>query len=195
MASVLAFGEVSSAPAVRHKRWTREECARVASVIDLEPYELIEGELVDRMGKGHAHSYTLMLIMEWLRAQFPARQVAQEVEIDVRPEDNPTSEPQPDALVLACSFGELAPRPQPADIWLLIEVADSSLSLDLGQKRDLYCRAGIADYWVVDVVNRRVIVHRDPGPEGYASIIAYAETEAIAPLAAPDHFLVLANLA
>jgi hypothetical protein len=54
------------------------------------------------------------------------------------------------------------------------------------QKAELYARAGIPDYWVLDVDKRRMIVHRNPASGKYTSIIVYAEHESVSPLAAPE---------
>lgn len=177
------------------KRWTRDECAQMATLFDLSRYELIEGELIQKMSKGHPHSIYIMLAVDWLRARFPLRTVAQEISIDVRPEDNPTSEPEPDIVVLRCDFRDLAPRPKSSDILMLIEVADSTLSLDLGAKRDLYARAGIPDYWVLDANRRQIWVHRDPADGVYRSVTLAGEHDAIRPLAAPEAEFALDRLA
>lgn len=187
--------EFADAPPPRRKRWTRDECAQLATLFDLHRFELIDGELIEKMGKNHPHMLVLMLMVEWLRTVFPPRQVAQEISIDLRPEDNPASEPEPDAVVLNRSFALVAPRPQPADILLVVEVADSTLATDLGPKRDLYARAGIPDYWVLDLAGRRTIVHREPVAGSYRSVIACEAHEAVSPLAAPEAMFVLAALA
>ena len=97
---------VMDAPTLPHKLWTREDCAVLekAGLIEAERYELIEGELMLKMGKKSPHMHAVMLLVEWLRIVYGSRLVAQEVSIDVRPEDNPTNEPEPDAIVLNRSF-------------------------------------------------------------------------------------------
>ncbi len=173
----------------RRKIWTRAECELLAS---LEPFqsqslELIEGELINRMGKGTLHTAIVAMLLELLAGVFGLSFVIQEPAIDVSPEDNPTSEPQPDLVVVSAKASSFARRrPGPVDIRLLVEVADSSLSFDRSIKAGLYARAGIADYWVVDVRNRRIIVHRDPLDGRYGSVLTYAVGEEIAPLAAPE---------
>jgi Uma2 family endonuclease len=110
-----------------------------------------------------------------------------EAPIDVAPEDNPTNEPEPDVIVLKRELSHyLTGNPCPEDLRLVVEVADTSLNFDLTIKAALYARAGIIEYWVLDVTGRRLIVHRDSKAGGYASIIAYGEHESVAPLAAPE---------
>jgi len=67
---------------------------------------------------------------------------------------------------------------------LLVEIANTTLGFDLTTKARLYARAGIADYWVVDVPWRRIIVHRDPVDGEYRMVVSYAEGELVSPLAA-----------
>lgn len=76
-------------------------------------------------------------------------------------------------------------NPQPGEIRLVVEISSTSLAFDLTRKADLYARAGIADYWVLDLAGRRLIVHRQPEGGRYTQVIAYSEHEAVAPLAAP----------
>ena len=77
---------------------------------------------------------------------------------------------------------------------LVVEVSDSTLRFDLTVKAALYARAGIVEYWVLDVSGRRLIVHREPTPGGYRSVVAYSEFESIAPLASPQNKLQVAEL-
>ena len=118
---------------------------------------------------------------------FGFRFVNQEAPIDVAPEDNPTNEPVPDVIVLKRELSHfLSGNPRPEDLRLVAEIADSSLNFDLTTKAALYARAGIAEYWVLDVARRRLLVHRDVKASAYASIIAYSEHESVAPLASPQ---------
>jgi Uma2 family endonuclease len=76
-------------------------------------------------------------------------------------------------------------QPGPADIHLLIEAAETSLDYDLGEKAELYAAAGVRDYWVVDLINRRVVVHRDPDADGYRTVQALSGDSEVRPLAFP----------
>ncbi len=78
-------------------------------------------------------------------------------------------------------------NPQPSDVRLVVEISDSTLGFDLKVKAPLYARAGIPEYWVVDIAGKRVIVHRDPSGGAYTSVEAYSEQESVQPLAAPGH--------
>lgn len=95
------------------------------------------------------------------------------------------SEPEPDVMWLANK--DFSTRhPEPEDVLLLIEVADSSLAYDTTEKARLYAEAGIADYWVVNLLDNSVEVFRDPGPSGYGSRRTHRGDEEIHPLAFPD---------
>jgi len=171
------------------KRWTREECAVLETLApwDHQRLELIDAELINKMGPPRRHTIALTAVLGWLIQVFEGKYVNSYAPIDVAPEDNPTSEPQPDLIVLAKPSWEIRDaNPQPSDLRLVVEISDSTLGFDLTTKAALYARAGIADYWVLDVAARRLIVHRDPRNGLYQSITAYSEHEAVAPLAAPD---------
>lgn len=170
------------------KKWTREECGVLASAgIDLTHYELVEGELILTMGKKRAHSNVLRRLVILLGHLFGEEFVQHEVSLDVSPEDNPTSEPEPDAVVLRRSFSELADgNPRPGDVALVVEVADTTLRFDRTVKAGLYARAGLAEYWVVDTVGERVYVHRDALEGVYQSVVEFGREESVSPLAKPE---------
>jgi Uma2 family endonuclease len=180
-----------SPPAVQNpprKRWTRAECERLEAlgIFDQQRVELIEGELIDKMRKNRPHVNTAALLTAWLIQVFGGLRVNAEAPIDVAPEDNPTNQLVPDLVVLtrnyiASDFQSTTPQPRDLDL-----VVDTSLAFDLTVKAALYSRAGIAEYWVLDVPGRRLIAHRDPENGQYGSVTAYNEQEGVAPLAAPN---------
>jgi Uma2 family endonuclease len=69
---------------------------------------------------------------------------------------------------------------------LVVDVSDTTLALDLGEKAAMYAVHGITDYWVVDLQGHRVVIHREPTADGYASVRSVARGETISPLAFPD---------
>lgn len=150
-----------------------------------EHLELIEGELINKKGRTPRHVIAGMLLHEWLVGVFEFWHVLSHTAIDLAPSDNPSNEPEPDLVALRESFQELKARPQPENVLLVIEVADSTLLFDLATKAPLYARAGIPEYWVLDVNSRRLIVHREPIDGTYTSVLAYHEQESVAPLSAP----------
>jgi len=85
-------------------------------------------------------------------------------------------EPQPDVALLKPRLDFYATaRPTPADILLLVEVADTTLRTDLGRKARIYASGGVSEYWVVDLNNRVLYVHRSP------SGATYTERQVLAP--------------
>ena len=170
------------------KRWTRAECATLeaSGLLDQESLELVEGELISKMGKKRPHVSSFKRLHEWLVHVFGWRFVDAEAPIDVAPEDNPTSEPEPDLIVLRQDDSHFTSNPQPQDLRLVVEIAHTSLSFDLKVKAALYARAGVPEYWVLDVAGRRLLVHRNPQSGTYMDVAAYSEHESVSPLAAPQ---------
>ncbi|MGO9254759.1 MAG: Uma2 family endonuclease [Bryobacteraceae bacterium] len=173
------------------KRWTRAECEQVSELLPEQHLELVEGKLIDKMGKNWRHVSSLVVLQAWLVGIFGLLRVVPEPSIDVAPQDNPTSEPEPDLIVTKQDLQYYIDkgRPGPEDLQLVVEIADSSLRFDLTTKAALYARARIADYWVLDVAGRRMIVHRDPQAEGYRTVTVFGAEDSVAPLAAPTAFL------
>jgi Uma2 family endonuclease len=143
--------------------------------------------LIEKTGKSPRHVLALVVLLEWLHSVFGPLNVLPGAPVDVAPEDNPSSEPEPDLTVVRQDISCFAnSRPQPRDIALLVEIAGSSPNFDLTIKAGLYARAGIAEYWVLDIAGRRLIVHRNPADGRYTDIAAYSASESVAPLAAPS---------
>lgn len=182
--------------ALPHKRWTRAELEILESTGLLEGrhYELIEGELIDKMGKKRKHVNGVNRSRRILEEVFGANQVNSEAPIDIAPNDNTTNEPEPDVLVLRRNAEELANNPEPSDVALVVEVADSTLRCDLKVKAPLYARAGIVEYWVLDLNNRLLHVHRQPENGQYAERIELSENDSVAPLAKPGATIRIAQL-
>ena len=77
---------------------------------------------------------------------------------------------------------------------MIVEVADSSLRYDLGEKAMLYSQAGISDYWVVDIGGQVVHQHRNPTVDGYQEITVLDQSSKLSPLCKPEAELSLAEL-
>jgi Uma2 family endonuclease len=101
-------------------------------------------------------------------------------------------DPEPDFAVIAGTPRSSSGHPTMAD--LVVEVADSSLDFDTNEKRLLYARAGIREYWVVDINGRRLRIYRDPRGGDYASQLAFGPAEAVSPLAALSATVRVADL-
>ncbi len=187
----IALTEIPAPPAPAdppRKRWTRAECATLeaSGLLDQENLELVEGELISKMGKKRPHVTVSTLLHGWLVQVFGLRFVNAEAPIDVAPEDNPTNEPVPDLIVLRQDQSHYKSNPPAQDLRLVVEIADTSLAFDVRVKAALYARAGVPEYWVLDVSGRRLLVHRNPRAGTYADVAAYGEHESVSPLAAPE---------
>lgn len=162
--------------------------------VDLRQYELIEGELILKVGKNDPHILALVRFRRWLREFLEEEFVLSETPILVSATESSTSEPEPDVVVLARSIFEIGTKPSSPDILLVVEISHSTLHFDLTRKAALYARAGIREYWVLDINARRIIVHREPRAGKYTSILAYREEELVSCLAAPDHQIRVSEL-
>jgi Uma2 family endonuclease len=166
-------------------RWSREDCRMLESAGALTyRYELIEGDIVRHMGQKLPHRMGISRVTAWAYRIYGDALVQSQANIDVSPEDNPTSEPEPDVCILNLPLSQLLENPTADQIALLIEVADTTLRFDLTTKKNLYARAGITEYWVLDLTNRKLVVHRDPVDGDYASVMEYDATQSVAPLSA-----------
>jgi len=153
---------LSRHPVPRH-RLTVSEYHRLAEAGILgedDRVELLQGQLVDMSPIGPRHALAVDALNDLLMAA-TAGQAAVRVQNPVTV-DNST-EPQPDiALVRRPWRGYPGAHPGPEDVFLLVEVADSSLMTDAGAKLELYARAGIRELWIVDLTTDVVHVHRSP---------------------------------
>ena len=125
--------------------------------------ELIRGEIVPKMPSDPPHAAIIMRLLRLLGALVQNRALLSS-QTAVRLKD---SEPEPDISVLRLSPDDYFTRhPGPPDVFLLIEVSNSSLDRDLDWKAPLYAENGVAEYWIVDLKSNCVRVHRDPRPDG-----------------------------
>jgi Uma2 family endonuclease len=149
-----------------------------------ERVELIEGDLIDMAPIGQGHAAIVCGLTEALILASAGRAI-------VSPQ-NPVridqwNEPQPDLAVLRrrSDFYAAGERPGPADVLLLVEVADSSLRFDQTVKLPLYARAGIAEFWLVDLQRRVIDVYREPSGHSYTVMTTHAAGEEVALALAP----------
>ena len=147
--------------------------------------ELLAGEIVEMSPIGPLHAGTV----GFLNALFTSR-LGGEVIVWVqnplllRTED---SEPQPDVVLLRPrpDFYRHA-HPEPQDVYLIIEVADTSATADREVKFPIYARAGVPEAWLLNVSAERLEVHRHPTPDGYQDVCILQRGEWVAPEAFPD---------
>lgn len=153
--------------------------------------ELIHGQIREAVPTSPLESEIISRISEWgVRATTIRSKVRVHDPIAIPKDD---SAPQPD-IVWAKPKNYSDHFPQPDEVFLVIEVADSSLRYDCGEKSDLYAAGGIKDYWVVDVQAKLVHIFRQPQKNGFMQRTTAKLGEQIRPLAFPDVVLDLAEL-
>ena len=152
--------------------------------------ELIEGELIDMAPIGQGHAAVVGGLAHALFMACGNRAIVwpqNPVQIDR------SSAPQPDLAVLRPrpDFYATGDRPGPADILLLVEVADTSLQFDRTVKLPIYAQNGVAEYWIVDLKRRVIGVYRGPRGRDYAVMTTHHAGETLALAAAPEIMVTL----
>lgn len=152
-------------------RWSVDEYRKLIDLGVLTEHhnvELIRGEIVLTMPKGDLHAWCLKVLIRLFGAR-----VGDQAILSVQdPLYLTDSAPEPDVVLLAfrADMYRLG-GPRAADALLVIEVADSSLAYDREVKGPLYAANGVAEYWILNVVDRCLEVHRQPQPDGtYADV-------------------------
>ncbi len=180
-------------------QWTRDEYYKMGDVglFNGVRVELIEGEIFEMSPQYGPHGEAVTKVDDAVRVVF-RRGYRVRVQLPLSLGIN--SDPEPDVAVAVGAPGAYRGG-HPTTALLVIEVADSSLAHDRTHKASLYAKAGIADYWIVNVIDRQLEVHRDPAPDaaqlygfGYANITILKETESVSPLAAPQATIAMADL-
>jgi Uma2 family endonuclease len=181
------------------RRWQRAEYDRLVDlgVFRGERLELIGGQLVVAEPQGAYHVSTISKVDYVLRAMLPPGWLVR-TQAPVSLDDE--SEPEPDLVVVPGRPDDYQTS-HPSRPDLLIEVADSSLAFDRERKGSLYARAGVADYWIVNLVDHVLEVYREPVPDAaashgwrYASVSRLGPSEAVTPIAFPDRRILVSDL-
>ncbi|MDQ7040199.1 MAG: Uma2 family endonuclease [Rhodothermus sp.] len=180
--------------AVQTYRWSREAFEKLADVGLVDPdarLELIDGEILQKMSPQSARHFTSVLkVAQALHVVFGAGYV-------VRTQGplalDPYSEPEPDVAVVAGTLDDYA-EAHPSTAVLVVEVADASLHFDRTRKAALYARAGIPDYWIVNLIDRVLEVYRQPQNETYRSHQVLSPHDRLTPLAQPRAFVEIGRL-
>ena len=169
------------------RRFTISEYHQMAEVGILTPsdrVELINGEIIEMSPIGKRHAACVNRLN-----QLFSQRLGDRILISVQ---NPIllnnlSEPQPDiALLQPRSDFYASGHPQPSDIFLIIEVADSSINYDKEVKIPLYSSGGITEVWLIDLNQNLVQIYQQPTPTGYQVIQDFQPENALSPLAFPE---------
>lgn len=153
--------------------------------------ELIRGEIRQMNPIGYEHTAVVDFLNAWSFRAGNSDDRRVRIQHTLRLPDS-DSAPEPDVVwVEPKSYSQ---HPLGTDVLLLIEVADSSLAGDCGEKAALYAAAGIRDYWVVDIQGRSLIVHRTPEGDSYRDVQTLHEDESITPICDPASQLTVRDL-
>ena len=184
----------------RTRRWTRLEYERLIDqgiFGEDERLELLDGTLLVREPQGNAHAVAVDLVVSALRQVFGTGWLVRAhapVALGRR------SRPEPDVSVVRGSARDYR-NAAPTDPALVVEVSQTSLALDRTRKASIYARAEIPDYWIVNLVELVVEIHREPTslpPPSrgwvYRSVQTFQAGASVAPLAAPAVSIAVADL-
>jgi Uma2 family endonuclease len=170
------------------RRWRRVEYERLVDLgaFDGDPVELLGGQLIVAEPKGSPHATAVGMAMDAFRACLPPGWIVR-VQDPLALDDE--SAPEPDVAIVRGLRADYY-HTHPAEPALVIEVAESSLTFDRVQKGSLYARAGITDYWIVNLVDRVLEIYRQPGVDAAApygsrflSVQRLTPPDVVAPLA------------
>jgi Uma2 family endonuclease len=178
---------------------TREEYYRLCEEgwFDGRHVQLIGGEIVEMAAQKNFRRAAIDLTRDALVLAFgPGYWIRAQGTLDL----SPLSCPDPDIAVVPGSPRGCSQK-NPTSALLVAEVSDTTLAYDRGPKASLYAASGIADYWIVNLVDRRLEVHRDPVPDPaepfghrYQNVTHLLPTDTVTPLAAPQASLAVADL-
>lgn len=171
-------------------RWTREEYFRLSELgwFAGQKVELVEGRIVHVPAQKNPHAFSVHQTQKALEAVFgPSFWVRAQMSLNL----GRISVPDPDIAVVAGA--PTAQGDYPTSALLVVEVSETTLAYDRGRKGRTYARAGIADYWIVNLVDRQLEVHRNPIREPsrrpryrYRDVTVLRPTDVVAPLALPQ---------
>jgi Uma2 family endonuclease len=168
-------------------KWTIEDYHQIieTGVLADRNVELLYGEIVEMPSEGIAHAQGSSDTGDLFREKLQTRAVVRDAKPITLPDQ--ASEPEPDLAIVEPlrNIYKTQHHPYPGNIFLLIEYSYSSLAKDKELKRLLYAKAGIIEYWIVNLQDRQVIIHRDPINGDYRSTQTLT-SGSIAMLAFPD---------
>jgi Uma2 family endonuclease len=182
-------------------RWTKEAFYQAldAGCFLERRVELIGGEIVEMAAQKNFHALGVTFTADGLKQAFG---LGHWVRVQASLDLSPHSVPDPDiAVVLGSPRSHAATNTNPTTAVLIVEVALTTLSYDRNAKGSLYAASGIADYWILNLVDRQLEVYRDPvadptRPFGfrYASRTDHGPADSVSPLAAPGASVAVADL-
>jgi Uma2 family endonuclease len=181
-------------------RWTRDEYYHLydQGLFNGRRVELIDGEILEMPAQKDAHAWAIGMSEQalasavgpdhWVRTQMPLNL-------------SQWSDPEPDLAVVVGSVRSWKGKGHPTTALLVVEVSDTTLAFDRRVKQAIYAAAGLAEYWIVNLVDGRLEVYRNPQPDPanvrasrYATVTTLGPTESVSPLAFPAATVLVADL-
>ena len=185
---------------VKPRRWTRAEYERMIDAGIFHPderAELIGGEIIAVAPQKSLHATAVSLAHGTLEIAFGAEY---HVRVQLPLALDPDSEPEPDVAVVPGSPRDYL-HAHPSTSLLVVEASETTLALDRNVKGSLYARGGLADYWIVNLIDRVLEVCRDPAVDpaakygwAYRTVECLGPEAVVSPLAAPGARIVVADL-
>jgi Uma2 family endonuclease len=184
---------------VSPRRWSKAEYYRLGELgfFHGQRVELLEGRIMVLSPQNPPHASTVLQVAALLGNLFGAGyHVRPQVPLDL----GQTTEPEPDVAVVAGTLQQFLTA-HPTSAALIVEVSDTNVSYDRKRKGSLYARAGVADYWIVNLVRRRLEVYRAPVPDAnevyghrYSARTDLTPPAVVSPLALPQASVPVADL-
>jgi len=172
---------------ITRKLFTIDDCYKMAEVGILLPderTELINGEILIMASPGPRHGFVVDCLTEAFVKLLQGKAV---VRVQGGVVLHKYAAPMPDiALLRPRGKAYLQKNPDASDTFLIIEVADSSLSMDTTVKLQLYAITGVPEYWIADLQNNRLLVHSNPVDDSYRSVRELHRGETVTPSLLPD---------
>lgn len=166
--------------------------ARSGILAEDDRVELLNGEVVKMSPIGSPHAACVDRLNRSLMRSVGVKAIVR-IQNPIRVDDH--SEPEPDvALVRPRADDYSTSHPAPQEVFLLIEVSDTSIAVDRQVKLPLYARAGIAEVWLVDLAARCVEVYSQPAADGYQSIKKFYSPAKLSPQLLPEVTAALAEI-
>ncbi|WP_273445368.1 Uma2 family endonuclease [Neolewinella agarilytica] len=143
---------------------------------DTDKVELLFGKIVNMSPIGVSHSYVMQEMAEFMITKYRKKYICRQEQPVAFPLH---SMPEPDyVLARKMKHRFRKKRPQPEDVRLIVEVADSTLGRDRGPKAKLYASYGIQEYWIINLIDHHLELHTEPTEkEGYESIVFFSRDE------------------
>jgi Uma2 family endonuclease len=174
--------DLSAEPPPPRKRFTREDVQEMldAGLSLIQRCELIDGDLIEKRGQSPVHALTIHLVATRFWDLFGPGGVRVQAPIEVAVGEQQWTWPEPDVAVIADASLEYDQRhPRGDELLVLLEVADTTVRHDAIKKRDIYARAGVPEYWVLAIQQRRLIVHRHLAQGSYGITMLLSETQEV----------------